>query len=177
MGTTASTWSHDCEQYRPCCAAEYCFKVCLSAVVPRLSCLSAAQPLLVAAEHVQGRAAKRRGQKSLVPLHMTGHAQSSFKQVSEHLSQTFEQHSRQRRPCCKFKTDRPKKSLALGYRAYLAAESQEKHPTCASKVSSRSRSAFSRAASGPPGRMPAATCPPTPAGPALPPFCPARWPA
>ena len=58
----------------------------------------------------------------------------------------FEQHSRQRRPCCKFKTDRPKKSLALGYRAYLAAESQEKHPTCASKVSSRSRSAFSRAA-------------------------------
>ena len=30
---------------------------------------------------------------------------------------------------------------------------------------------------GPPGRLPAAICPPTPAGPSLPPSCPARWPA
>lgn len=57
----------------------------------------------------------------------------------------FQQHSRQRRPVA-IQDHPPKKALALGHRAYLAAESQEKHPTCASKVSSRSRSAFSRAA-------------------------------
>ena len=163
--------------YRPCCAAKYCFKVCFSAVVPRLSCLSAAQPLLVAAEHVQGRAAKRRGQKSLVLLHMTGHAQSSFKQVSEHLSQTSSSiaakggraassrpiRQRRRWPSAIVRIlqlSRKRSILPAHRRCPLALEAPSLAPQ-----------------GGPPGRMPAATCPPTPAGPALPPFCPARWPA
>ena len=112
-----------------------------------------------------------------MPLHMTCHAQSSLKQVSYHLSQTSSSIAAEdgRAASPRPIRQRRRRPLAIVHGLQLSRKRSisPAHRRCPLALEAPSLAPQG----GPPGRMPAATCPPTPAGPVLPPFCPARSPA